>query len=308
MPTVLFLAVALLAVGGLQAQSTTGRIIGTVTDLSGQGLHGATVTISSDEADRWAKDRERRRRQFPVHQPPPGRVHSQNSSRTVSSVRSGRRSGSHLEELLALFIAMPQARFESEIEVVAESPVADPTRVNTEQVFNLNYMQQAAVGSENRNYLYIVGQASGSNRHKQSRTYWARPCPKMPTSSMGRTLPTLSPEPGEPSTTTTRLPRSKLRPPDSRQNTGEPQAGRINVLTKSGGNQFSGTLDIRYRGDSFQESGDHYDYRTLETSSRGHRGNFRWADRFVHKSVVLCRLPAHQLETDSGRFAHYTRL
>ena len=47
-PTVLFLAVALLAVGGLQAQSTTGRIIGTVTDQSGQRLPGATVTISSD--------------------------------------------------------------------------------------------------------------------------------------------------------------------------------------------------------------------------------------------------------------------
>jgi len=47
-PTVVILAVALLIVGGVQAQSTTGRIIGTVTDPGGQGLPGASVTISSD--------------------------------------------------------------------------------------------------------------------------------------------------------------------------------------------------------------------------------------------------------------------
>ena len=47
-PTVVVLAVALLAVGGASAQSTTGRIIGTVIDQGGQGLPGASVTICSD--------------------------------------------------------------------------------------------------------------------------------------------------------------------------------------------------------------------------------------------------------------------
>jgi len=37
----------LLAVTGLQAQTTTGRLIGTVTDAGGQPLPGVTVTISS---------------------------------------------------------------------------------------------------------------------------------------------------------------------------------------------------------------------------------------------------------------------
>jgi hypothetical protein len=37
------------------------------------------------------------------------------------------------------------------------------------------------------------------------------------------------------------------------------------VVTKSGGNQFHGTLDLRYRDDRFQTGGDHYDTENLDT-------------------------------------------
>ncbi len=47
---------------------------------------------------------------------------------------------------------------------------------------------------------------------------------------------------------------------------GRATGGIVNLITKSGGNQFSGTADIRYRGNSFQESGDHYDSSTRETT------------------------------------------
>ncbi len=35
--------------------------------------------------------------------------------------------------------------------------------------------------------------------------------------------------------------------------------GVLNVVTKSGGNRFSGTFDARYSNESFIESGEHYD-------------------------------------------------
>ncbi len=38
--------------------------------------------------------------------------------------------------------------------------------------------------------------------------------------------------------------------------------GVVNLVTKSGGNLFSGTVDARYRDDRFNESGDHYDPAT----------------------------------------------
>jgi hypothetical protein len=39
---------------------------------------------------------------------------------------------------------------------------------------------------------------------------------------------------------------------------GRSVGGSVNVVTKSGGNQFSGTLDARYRDEKFSESGDHF--------------------------------------------------
>jgi hypothetical protein len=40
---------------------------------------------------------------------------------------------------------------------------------------------------------------------------------------------------------------------------GRATGGVVNLITKSGGNQFSGTFDVRYQGDGFQDSGDHFD-------------------------------------------------
>ena len=51
--------------------------------------------------------------------------------------------------------------FSGEIEVVDETPVVDPTQVNTGQVFDRGYMQNSAIGSVNRNYLTVVNQTAG---------------------------------------------------------------------------------------------------------------------------------------------------
>jgi len=46
---------------------------------------------------------------------------------------------------------------------------------------------------------------------------------------------------------------------------GRATGGLVNVVTKSGGNQFNGTFDVRYRDDNFQEDGDHYDTTDLDS-------------------------------------------
>jgi hypothetical protein len=47
---------------------------------------------------------------------------------------------------------------------------------------------------------------------------------------------------------------------------GRATGGILNLVTKSGGNRFSGTFDARYRDASFQESGDHFDTSEFDTS------------------------------------------
>ena len=264
-PTVVFLAVALLIVGGVQAQSTTGRIIGTVTDQGGQGLPGASVTISSDVligGPRTSSAADDGDFQFISLHPGNYTVKIHHSG-FVSQERQEVRVA--LGGAAALFIAMPQARFESEIEVVADTPAVDPTRVNTEQVFDLNYMQQSAVGSENRNYLYIVGQAPGVT---------GTSIPNVLGSTLSENAyfidgqDTTDPLIGTWGTLYNydAIAEVEIQTSGFEAEYGRGTGGLINVLTKSGGNQFSGTLDIRYRGDGFQESGDHYDSSNLETS------------------------------------------
>jgi len=264
-PTVVVLAVALLAVGGLHAQSTTGRIIGTVTDQGGQELPGASVTISSDVligGPRTAIADDDGTFQFISLHPGEYTVQIHHSG-FVSQERQEVKVA--LGGAAALYIAMPQARFESEIEVVAQTPVIDPTQVNTEQVFDLHYMQQAAVGSDNRNYLYIVGQAPGVT---------GRANPNVLGSTMSENayfidgLDTTDPLTGTWGTLYNfdAIAEVEIQTSGFEAEFGRSTGGLINVLTKSGGNRFSGTLDIRYQRDSFQTSGEHYDASSLESS------------------------------------------
>ena len=47
---------------------------------------------------------------------------------------------------------------------------------------------------------------------------------------------------------------------------GQATGGIINLVTKSGGNDFSGSLDIRYRDQDFSENGDYFDKDAQESS------------------------------------------
>jgi hypothetical protein len=264
-PTVVVLAVALLAVGGAHAQSTTGRIIGTVIDQGGEGLPGASVTISSDAligGPRTAIADDDGNFQFiSLH---PGKY-------TVKIHLSGFVSQERQEVKVslggaaALNIIMPQGRFESEIEVVAQTPVIDPTQVNTEQVFDLSYMQQAAIGSDNRNYLYIVGQAPGVTGRNNPNVLGSTPSEN---AYFIDGVDTTEPLTGTWGTLYNydAIAEIEIQTSGFEAEYGRSTGGLVNVLTKSGGNQFSGTLDIRYRGDSFQESGEYYDASGLESS------------------------------------------
>lgn len=264
-PAVVVLAVALLAVGGAHAQSTTGRIIGTVTDQGGEGLPGASITIDSDaligEPKTAIADDDGDFQFISLH---PGEYNVRiDLSGFVSQERQEVRVP--LGGVAALTIVMPQARFESEVEVVAQTPVIDPTQVNTEQVFDLNYMQQAAVGSDNRNYLYIVGQAPGVTGKGNPNVLGSTGAENAyfidgqdTTDPLTGTWGTLY--------NYDAIAEVEIQTSGFEAEFGRSTGGLVNVLTKSGGNQFSGTLDLRYQGDNFQKSGDEYDASQLESS------------------------------------------
>jgi len=262
---VVFLAVALLVAGGVRAQSTTGRIIGTVTDEGGQGLPGASVTISSDAligGPRNAISDDDGNFQFiSLH---PGKYTVKiHLSGFVSQERQDVKVA--LGGAAALLVTMPQTQFESEIEVVAQTPVIDPTQVNTEQVFDLHYLQQSAIGSDHRNYLYVVGQAPGVTGRNNPNVLGSTQFENAYYIDGQDTTDPLSGTWGT-QYNFDAIAEVEIQTSGFEAEFGRATGGLVNVLTKSGGNQFSGNLDIRYQGDSFQSSGDHYDASSLESS------------------------------------------
>ena len=56
---------------------------------------------------------------------------------------------------------MPLGTFGGEIEVVAETPVVDPTQVNTNATYTDTYLQGSAIGSNNRSYQSVLSQTAG---------------------------------------------------------------------------------------------------------------------------------------------------
>jgi len=160
---VFLLAVVIVASVPGWSQTTTGRLMGKTVDESGAVLPGVNVTISSPTliggaqmriTDDWGE--------FLFLSLGPGDY-------TVKAELSGfvTQERNSVEVPLggaaAITIAMPMGAFAGEIEVVDETPVVDPTQINTGQIFRADYMLGSAIGSESRMYNTVINQTAGVN-------------------------------------------------------------------------------------------------------------------------------------------------
>jgi len=262
--TVLAVLAVLLVVTGLQAQTTTGRLIGTIIDDNGVALPGVTVTISSPTLIGGAQVKiTDGAGEFAFIGLAPGEY---NLKADLSGF-IGQERGEILVALggaASITIEMPQGTFGGEIEVVAETPVVDPTQVNTQINFTEDFMQGSAIGSGNRSYQSMLGQAAGVAGGSN---------PQVLGSTLGENAyyvdgaNTTDPVTATFGTNFTfdSIQEIQFQTSGYEAEYGNATGGIINLVTKSGGNQFSGTADIRYRDDSFQESGDHFDTSTLDS-------------------------------------------
>jgi len=265
------LALLVAATAGVAtARTTTGRLIGAVVDDGGAPLPGVTVTISSPALIGGAQTRATDGAgEFSFLSLLPGayRVTAELPG-FVSQERSQVRVP--LGGAAALRLAMPAARFGDEITVTAETPVVDPTQVNAGQVFELRYLQSSAVGSGNRSYTTVVNQTAGV----AGGGLWAGvPQPRVLGSTIGENAYFVDGvDSTNPVTATATavlnfdaVAEIRLETAGFEAEHGRATGGILNLVTRSGGNQLSGTFDLRYRNDAFQESGDHFDAGELSS-------------------------------------------
>jgi hypothetical protein len=267
----ILLAAALVVVSlPAAAQTTTGRLMATALDESGSVLPGVTVTIDSPALIGGARTRVTDDRGEAVFLALGPGDYVVSAALTGFTTQERRQVKVPLGGAAVVPVTLPMAAFAGEIEVTEEPPVIDTTRVNTGQVFRESYLQASAIGSGNRDYTTVINQAAGV----VGGALWAGvPQSRVLGSTIGEnaffidgmdaTNPVMA-------TTTTRLNfdaigEIQLQTGGFEAEYGRATGGIVNLVSKSGGNRFSGSLDVRYRDDGFQESGENFDADELDS-------------------------------------------
>ena len=247
------------------AQTTTGRLIGTIRDDGSVAIPGATVTITSPTLIGGPQTRiSDGAGEFSFVGIAPGE-YSVNVSLHGFVTQERSEVKVNLGGATAIAITLPEGTFGGEVEVVAETPVVDPTQVNTEQIYSESYLQNASVGSRNRDYTSVLVQAAGVAGNDNPNVFG---------SAFNENayyidgIDTTDPVVGMWGTTFNfdSIQEIQFQTSGFEAEYGRATGGLVNLVTKSGGNQFSGTLDIRYRDDRFQEGGEHYDNSELDSA------------------------------------------
>jgi outer membrane receptor protein involved in Fe transport len=235
-----------------------GAISGTVRDSQGGAIPGVTVTVTSPVLQGSKTAVTKSDGSFQVTKLPPGQPYS------VSFTLSGFRT----LEITGLSVSvgkdttangrMDLSPVTADVTVTSERPTVDVTQTNTQQNFSADYLRKIPVGAAGRDYLNIIAQTAGVSGTGNANVFGGN---ALENSWMIDGVNTTDP--------VTHTFTFNLNP-DTIQDVaiqtsnylaeyGRASGGVVLVITKSGGNSFSGTADVRYSTNDFSVKGDHFD-------------------------------------------------
>jgi hypothetical protein len=263
-----FIALALLLFGAgiASAQTaTTGQLSGRVVDDDGAVLPGVTVTASSPAligGSRVTVTEQDGRYNFPALTPGVYHVRAElqgfaPQERSEVEIR--------LNRTTEIDFGLSIGELTEQIVVTAESPVLDTQQISVSQTFSEDYLENAAIGSANRSYQSILANTAGvvgvanpnvfgSTEGENAYFIDGMDSTDPVTGTFGSNLHFDA------------IQEINLETGGFEAEFGRATGGVVNVITKSGGNDFSGTFDVRYRDTDFYESGDEFDPDTNVTS------------------------------------------
>ncbi|HEX9147984.1 MAG TPA: TonB-dependent receptor, partial [Thermoanaerobaculia bacterium] len=237
--------------------ATTGTLFGTITDSDGSALPGVTVTITSPglQGSRTATTNPAGEYNFPLLPPGEYRVEY-----TLSSFETVVRTGVvvNLDQKTKVNVTLALARVAESVEVSGESVVIDPTQTNTQVNLKEDHLKYAAIGLANRSYQNVILEAPGVSSQTG-----AGGNPSVFGSNLGQNsflidgLNTTDPVTHTFTSNFTydSIQEIAVQTSGFEAEYGKAIGGIINVITKSGGNDFHGSLDARYRSQDLTEQG-----------------------------------------------------
>jgi len=251
-------ALAPLTAAPARAQGTTGSLIGTVKDTQGGVLAGAAVTISSASLIGGPKV---------THTGPDGRFAFVKLDPGAYDVRC-ELEGFKSEEINGVQVALDRAaevlprlevgRLSESLTVTTDVPVVDATRAGVSVVYPLDYLERAALGSGGRTYQSVIGRTPGADNGNGNPHVFGSTDNENAYYIDG--IDTTDPVTATFSTNLNfdAIQEISFQTAGYAAEYGRATGGVVNVVTKSGGNQFSGTFDMRYNDTSFDENGRHF--------------------------------------------------
>ena len=235
---------------------TTGNLTGTVTDGTGAALPGVTVTITSPQLQGSRSSVTNASGEYTLSLLPPGTYRAEYALGGFDTVvRENIRIS--VDTTTTFDVPMALGAVTEAITVTAEAVVVDPTQTTLQQNFGTQHLKYATIGSAGRSYQTVLqqapGVAGGSN-------------PQVMGANLGQNNYLLDGvNTTDPVTHTfgSNLPFDAIQEVSIQTLGKDAEYGRaiggvVNVVTKSGGNEFSGTFDARYTSDEFSETNDFY--------------------------------------------------
>jgi Carboxypeptidase regulatory-like domain len=255
-----FAALALIAfgmaAGGFAA--TTGTLFGIITDADGSALPGVTVTVTSPalQGSRTTTTNAGGEYTFPVLPPGEYRVeYALSSFETI--VRTG--VVVNLDQTTKVNVSMALARATASVEVTGDAVVIDPTQTNTQVNLKEDHLKYATIGLANRSYQNVVLEAPGAGSQAGSGGN-----PSFFGSNFGESsflIDGLNTTDPVTHTFTSNFTFDSIQEIAVQTSGFEAEYGRaiggvINVITKSGGNEFHGSFDARLQNENLTEEGE----------------------------------------------------
>lgn len=254
---------SLLAGSAFAAQD--GTMSGRVRDPSGSGLPGVTISVAGPVLQGARTATTRADGSFVVPNLPPGGGYQ--ASFALSGFKTVERAklAVSLDGDTQINVTLELASATAKVVVTAEVPVVDVTQTNTGATFDSEFLRRV-VGGVARNYLAVIGQAPGAVGGANTQS--------LGSNSQQNSFTIDGVNSTDPVTHTfgTNLNFDAIQEVGLQTSSFEAQYGRatgaiVNVVTKSGGNTFSGSVDFRYAGRTFAENGDHFDRNAAPTKS-----------------------------------------
>jgi Carboxypeptidase regulatory-like domain len=170
-----------------------------------------------------------------------------------------------VEVLPKLEALPPTLKVGETITVTGNLPVVDVTRTGISTVFSADYLDHTAIGSQGRSYQMAIGRAPGADNGTGD--------PRVFGSTVGENAYYIDGiDTTDPLTETfgvnfnfDAIAEISFQTAGFAAEFGRATGGVVNIVTKSGGNQFSGTLDARYNNNQFNENGAHFNRDTNKT-------------------------------------------